>query len=62
MANGALSLKDGEGVRHTLDGESIPDLDPADGVKIFNLKCDFIRGHSDIRTPQVGRVLLAAMD
>jgi hypothetical protein len=57
-ANGALSLKDGEWVRHTFDGKSIPHLD---GVKLFNLKSDFITGHSDIRTPQIARVLLAAM-
>jgi len=28
---------------------------------VHSLKCDFIGGHSDIRTPGVGRLLVAAM-
>lgn len=56
-ANGALRLKDGEGVRLVLDGQTVPAL----GAGVSNLKCDFIKSHSDIRTPEVARVLLAAM-
>jgi hypothetical protein len=56
-ANGALRLKPGEGTEAAIDGASIPGL--AGGV--CNLHCDFIKNHSDIRTPQVARVLVAAL-
>ena len=57
-ANGALRLKPGEGSAQTLTGASIPALNPG----VNNLKCDFIKGHNDIRTPEVGRLLVAAVE
>lgn len=57
-ANGALRLKDGEGRSWSFDGASVPGLQAG---LVHSLKCDFIGGHSDIRTPGVGRLLVAAM-
>jgi hypothetical protein len=56
-ANGALRLKAGEGTDQVLDGASVPTL----GGGVSSLKCDFIKSHSDIRTAQAARVLLAAI-
>lgn len=56
-ANGALRLKTGEGSSQVLTGAAIPALNPG----VNNLKCDFIKSHSDIRTAEVGRVLVAAV-
>lgn len=57
-ANGALRLQPGEGATRQIDGESVPDLDAG---LVHSLKCDFIGGHTDIRTAKVARVLLAAI-
>lgn len=57
-ANGALRLKAGEGRAWTFDGASLPGLEAG---LVHSLKCDFISGHNDIRTPGVARLLLAAM-
>jgi hypothetical protein len=57
-ANGALRLKAGEGTDLPLDGSAVP----AFGSElVHSRKCDFIESHSDIRTPQVARVLLGAV-
>ncbi|RAK63669.1 hypothetical protein [Phenylobacterium kunshanense] len=57
-ANGALRLKPGEGSAQVLTGAAIPALNPG----VNNLKCDFIKGHNDIRTAEVGRLLVAAVE
>ena len=57
-ANGALRLKDGEGRAWTFDGASVPGLEAG---RVHSLRCDFIGGHSDIRTAGVARLVLAAM-
>ncbi len=57
-ANGALRLKAGEGSGQVLTGAMIPALSPG----VNNLKCDFIKGHNDIRTAEVGRLLVAAVE
>ena len=53
-----LNLKTGEGREQVYSGQGAVNLGPE---KVQSLKCDFITGHSDIRTAGVGRVLAAAV-
>ena len=56
-ANGPQKMLDGEVFRAPYDGGAAPALTHP----INSLLCDFIKNHSDIRTAQVGRLLVAAM-
>lgn len=55
-ANGPQKLQTVTASARDYDGVS----DLALGAGIHSLKCDFIKGHNDIRTAQVGRLLKAA--
>jgi hypothetical protein len=57
-ANGALRLKPGEGASQVFTGVGVPSFDTG----VFNVKCDFITSHTDIRRDDVGRLLVAALN
>lgn len=57
-ANGAQLLAANVLERRVIDGAVKPLL----SKRLTNLKCDFIKSHSDIRTSEVARVLVAAVE